>query len=414
VNPVLVTIAVKHLLARRRQSFVSLAGIVLGVAFFLAIASLMQGSENDFIKRLVDNSPHITISAEYRAVRKQPAELAFGGGAVAIRSAVPETETRGIRGHERVVELVRQLPGARASSVLAGDALVSYAGRDFGLLLNGVIPEELRDVSTIGDYMTEGTVEALAANPGGVIVGSELVRKLSLAVGKNITVATQGGEVQTFKIVGIFRTGRADYDEKQAFVNLKRAQVLFDRANRVNTIIVKLDDPYRARTTASEIETAIGYKSVSWQEATEDIMSTLTIRNIIMYTVVSAVLVVAAFGIYNVISTVVLEKRRDIAILKSMGFHASDIRLVFILEGLVLGGVGSILGLLLGAVLMYGLGRVTLRVPGATDPVQLPMDWSPLQFLLAAGFAVAAAFLAAYLPARRGATVSPATILRGS
>jgi len=325
MNPVLINIAVKHLLARRRQSLVSLAGIVLGVAFFLAIASMMQGSEADFIKRLVDNSPHITISAEYRGVRKQPAEDAFPHGAVVIRSAIPETEVRGIRNYERAIDLARQIPGTRASTVLAGDALVSYAGRDFGLLINGVVPDELRDVSTIANYMTAGSVEALAANPDGVIVGSELVRKLSLALGKNITVATPAGDVRTFKIVGIFRTGRADYDEKQAFVNLKRAQALFNRPNRVNTIIVKLDDPYQARAVAAEIEKGIGYKSVSWQEATEDIMSALTIRNVIMYTVVSAVLVVAAFGIYNVISTVVLEKRRDIAILKSMGFHAADI-----------------------------------------------------------------------------------------
>ena len=414
MNPVLITIAVKHLLARQRQSLVSLAGIVLGVAFFLAIASMMQGSEADFIKRLVDNSPHITISAEFRTVRKQPVVEAFPRGAVEIRSAIPETEVRGIRNHERAIEFARQIPGTRASTVLAGDALVSYAGRDFGLLINGVIPDELRDVSTIAEYLTSGSVDNLAANPDGVIVGSELVRKLSLALGKNITVAALGGDVRNFKIVGIFRTGRADYDEKQAFVNLKRAQALFKRPDRVNTIVLKLDDPYQARVVAAEMEKAIGYKSISWQEATEDIMSTLTIRNVIMYTVVSAVLVVAAFGIYNVISTVVLEKRRDIAILKSMGFHAADIRQVFVLEGLMLGGIGSVVGLALGAVFMYALGQISVRVPGASDPIKLPMDWSPFQFLLAAGFAVGAALLAAYLPARRGATVSPATILRGS
>ena len=414
MNPILITIAVKHLLARRRQSLVSLFGIVLGVAFFLAIASLMQGSESDFIKRLVDNSPHITISAEFRTAGIQPAEQAFKGGAVAVRSVTPESETRGIRGYDRILEMIRTIPGLRASPVLTGDGIVSTAGRNFGLRINGMIPEEVRDVSTIGDYMREGTVDDLIANPDGVIIGSELARKLSLTVNKNITVTTSGGQSYTFKIVGIFRTGRAEYDEGQAFVTLKRAQVLFDRPHRVNSIIVKLDDPYRSRAVATQIESAIGYKSVSWQEATEDLMSTLTIRNIIMYTVVSAVLVVAGFGIYNVISTVVMEKRRDIAILKSMGFRAGDIQRVFLLEGFILGLGGSVFGLILGGVFMYALGRVTMRFPGASDPVQMPMDWGPLQFIIAASFAMAAAVLAAYLPARRGATISPAAILRGS
>lgn len=414
MNPVLITIAVKHLLSRRRQSLVSLFGIVLGVAFFLAIASLMQGSESDFIKRLVDNSPHITISAEYRTAGVQPAEQAFKGGAVEVRSVTPESESRGIRGQEGILEMMRAIPGLRVSPVLTGDAIVGAGGRNFGLHINGMIPEEVRDVSTIGDYMRTGSVDDLIANPDGIIVGSELARKLSLTINKNLTVSTSGGETYTFKIAGIFRTGRADYDESQAFVTLKRAQVLFDRPHRVNSIIVKLDDPYRSRAIAAQIESGIGYKSVSWQEATEDLMSTLTIRNIIMYTVVSAVLVVAGFGIYNVISTVVMEKRRDIAILKSMGFRASDIQRIFLLEGFILGVGGSIFGLILGGVFMYGLGKITLRYPGASDPIQMPMDWSPLQFIIAATFAMAAAILAAFLPARRGASINPAAILRGS
>jgi lipoprotein-releasing system permease protein len=414
MNPVLVTIAVKHLLARRRQSIVSLLGIVLGVAFFLAVAALMQGSERDFIKRLVDNSPHITISAEYRNPHVQPAEESFRGGAVEVHGVTPQTETRGIRGHQQILDTIRTMPGLRASPVLTGNALVGFAGRNVGVVLNGMNPEEVRDVSSIGDYMTAGRIEDLVANPEGIVIGSELARRLSLSLHRNITLSAPGGGVHTFKILGIFRTGRTGYDESQAFVNLKRAQVLFERPNRVNTIIVKLDDPYQSRAVASAIEQRIGYKSLSWQEATEDLMSTLTIRNIIMYAVVSAVLVVAGFGIYNVISTVVMEKRRDIAILKSMGFRARDIQQVFLLEGFMLGVGGCVFGLLLGMVFMYGLGQITFRYPGGGDPVRMPLDWGVTQFAIAAGFAMAASVLAAFLPARRGARVNPAEILRGS
>ena len=123
-------IALKHLLARRRQSLVSLSGIVLGVAFFLAVSSLMQGSEQDFIRRLVDNSPHITIQDEFRNPRLQPVQQLYPEGAIEIRRVKPLTETRGIRGYPQILEGLRTLPALRASPVLIGQALVSFAGSE--------------------------------------------------------------------------------------------------------------------------------------------------------------------------------------------------------------------------------------------------------------------------------------------
>jgi lipoprotein-releasing system permease protein len=411
---VIPTIALKHLLARPRQSLVSLSGIVLGVAFFLAVSSLMKGSETDFIHRLVDNSPHITMADEFRNPRLQPADPLFAGALVEVRSVKPLTETRGIRGYPQILAGLRTRPALRASPVLAGQALVTFAGRDLALSLNGMIPSEVSDVTTIRNYMIAGSIDELIANPDGIVLGDGLVRKLALTLGENITVTSPTRDVHTFKIVGLFHTGRANYDDAQAFADLKRVQALLHRPNRANTIIVKLDDPYRAQAVAAEIEGRFGYKSVSWQEANEDIMSTLTTRNIIMYTVVSAVLIVAAFGIYNVISTVVLEKQRDIAILKSIGFRARDIRRIFLIQGFLLGLAGSAVGLPFGAALMWALTQIELKFPGGTDPIPLPIDWSWQQFEIAAAFAVAAALSAGFLPARKGARVQPVDILRGA
>jgi len=413
MNNVIAAIALKHLLARRRQSFVSMLGIVLGVGFFLSVSSMMRGSESDFIKRLIDNSPHITVEDEFRRPHAQPAETDFAGGAVEVRSVKPETETRGIRGYERILGVLAAMPGVRASPVLTGQAIVNIAGTDVGVTLNGMIPQELREVTTIADHMTVGTVDDLAANASGIVIGDVLASKLSITLGQNLTLSANR-EVHAFKVVGLFHTGRGSYDEGQAFVNLKRAQALFDRPYRANGIIVKLADPYQARTVADEVERSFGYKSVSWQEASEDLMTTLAIRDIIMYSVVSAVLVVAAFGIYNVISTVVLEKHRDIAILKSIGFYARDIRRVFVIEGFLLGVAGSVLGLGLGELLMLALQTIRFKYPGSSDPVPLPIDWNWSQFALAAAFAMVAALTAAFLPARKGARVNPAEILRGS
>lgn len=414
MNPLIVSIAVKHLMARKRQSIVSLLGVVLGVAFFLAISTMMLGSEADFIHRLVDNTPHINISDEYRNPRPQPAETAFPGGAVELRSVKPETETRGIRGFANILDYLRKTPGLQASPALAGQAVVSFAGKDVAISLTGVIPAEMVKVSTIQSYMTQGAINDLVANPDGIIVGSELMRVLSLHMGRNITVAAATGQVHTFKIVGVFHTGRASYDQSQTFVTLKRVQSLLNRSNRINNIVIKLADPYSARDVAARVEAHIGYKAVSWQEASEDIMSTLMIRNIIMYSVVSAVLVVAAFGIYNIISTVVMEKQRDIAILKSMGFHALDIEWVFVTQGMLLGLAGCATGIPLGIAMMLILETFKFHVPGSSDPISLPLDWSWYQFAIAAGFAFVSATLAALLPARKAARVQPVDIIRGA
>jgi lipoprotein-releasing system permease protein len=410
----LIHIATKHLLARKRQSMVSVMGIVLGVAFFLAISSLMQGSEKDFIQRLIDNAPHITISDEFRSSRLQPVNTLYGNDAVEIRHVKPLTETRGIRNYKQILDELKATEGVSASAVLAGQALVNFAGKDFAITLNGMIPSEVMSVTTIEKYMIAGSINDLIANADGIIIGSALASKLSLSLNDNITVAATTGQVRIFKIQGIFRTGRVSYDETQAFASIKRVQALLNRSNRANTIIVKLVDYASARELSTQIEQRIGYKSVSWQESSEDIISALAIRNIIMYAVVSAVLVVAGFGIYNVISTVVMEKQRDIAILKSMGFHIKDIRTIFLTQGVVLGVVGCVLGLPLGMAFMVALAQIHFKPPGGTEIIQMPIDWSLPQFLIAATFALAAAILAALLPAYKAASVQPVDILRGS
>jgi lipoprotein-releasing system permease protein len=411
--PLSLRIALTHLTSRRRQTAMSLLGIALGVAFFMAVSSLMRGSERDFIKRLVDSAPHVTVTDEFRAPAPQPATLAYAGGAVALHGLKPRTETRGIRGYKQKLDAVAGLPGTTVAPVLSGQAILTFAGKERGVTLYGVLPEPMMGVSDIEEKLVAGSLRSLSANPNGIIIGRALARILFLDMGDNVTVSSPVGIVRTMKIVGLFNTGQTAVDETQAYVLLKRAQVLLGRPDRANKLIVKLDDPYAAREVAAVIESRVGYRAQSWQEASESIMSVLFIRNVIMYTVVSAILVVAAFGIFNVISTVVLEKRRDIAILKSMGFHARDIRTIFLAEGLVIGALGSALGSGIGYGLMTVLNRITIVPPGLSEPVQLPIYWGVDQVLIAGAFALLSAICAAYLPARKAGKVHPVEILRG-
>jgi len=407
------TIAVTHLVSRKRPTLVSLIGIALGVAFFLAVSSLMRGSERDFIQRLVDNSPHLTVYDEYRNPQPQPAAQRWPDGAVELRRVKPLREVRGIRGHAQKLAFIETLPGLRAAPVLVGSVVLTFAGRSEGVTLSGIIPAKMQGVSTLEAKMTEGSLAALAANPNGLVIGEGLAKKFGLSLGGVVNVAAPAGEVRALKVVGLFRTGNASYDETQTFALLKRVQGLLDRPDRVNRFILQFGDPYVARDVARRIEQQIGYKAVSWLEASEDLMSVLLVRNLIMYSVVAAILVVAAFGIYNTLSTIVMEKVHDIAILKSMGFHARDIQQIFLAEGVLLGLIGSLLGLGLGLGLMALLGQVEIKPPGATDIVQLPIYWGYDQYLIALGFALTSAVGAAVLPARKAARVQPVTILRG-
>lgn len=411
---VLLAIAWTHLWGRRRQTLVALGGVVLGVAFFLAVSALMRGSERDFVQRLVDNAPHITVYDDVRQPPPQPAALRWPGAAIELPRVKPQREVRGIRGWPQVLEGLRQREHLRAAPVLTGAAMLSFAGRVQGLQLSGIEPEAMKGVSTIESKMIEGSLDSLNADANGIVLGATLMQQFQLRVGSPVSVVAAGGSARTLRVVGVFRTGNQGYDEGQAFVKLARAQALLGRENRVNRILVQMDDPQAAADLAPVLEAQWGYKSVSWTEASQDILALLVIRNLIMYTVVSAILVVASLGIYNTLSTVALEKTKDIAILKSMGFHARELQRIFLIQGAAVGVVGSLIGLAVGSGLMKALAQVEVKPPGAVEATQMPIYWGAEQFVLAAGFALASALLAAWLPARKAAAVMPVDILRGA
>jgi lipoprotein-releasing system permease protein len=407
-------IALSHLRSRRRQTVVSLLGVVLGVGFFLAVSSLMRGSEQDLIRRLVDTAPHITVYDEFRDARPQPARMLYPDGAVAIRGVKPRSERRGIRQYKQKLATIDAIDGAQAAPLLVGQAIFSFAGRDEAVSLSGIEPARMKGVSRIEEDIVAGRLDAVDGNPNGIIIGEALARKLSLSMNDTVSVVSPIGNVRTMKIVGLFRTGNANYDESQTFAQLARVQSLMNRPNVANMIIVRLPDAFPARDVAAYIERSTGYKSVSWQESSKDLLDALVVRNVIMYTVVGAILLVACFGIYNVISTVVIEKTRDIAILKSMGFHARDIRMIFTIEGAIIGLAGSVFGVALGSAMMRGIEQIEIRTPASVDPVTLPIYWGADQFALAVAFALGSAIVAAWLPARKGGRVQPVDILRGA
>jgi len=411
---IILDIALTHLRSRTRQTLVSLIGVTLGVGFSVATAAMLEGGQVDFERQIIDATPHIRITDEYRDPQLQPVERRFADGAVALRGLKPEEELRGIKNAHATLVRLRELPGAAVAPSLRGQVVIRHGGTDAGVNLVGTDPDAERLVSDLAGDMREGRLENLYTTANGLILGIGLARQIGARLGSSLQVTSPTGQSRLMKVVGIFRTGVTAIDDGEAYTLLKTAQILQERPNVVNEIRIRLADAFTARAVARRVEAMVGYKSQSWQEANEDVLEIFFVRNIIMFTIVAGILVVAGFGIFNIISTITFEKARDIAILKSLGFEERDIRAIFLSEGLAIGVIGALLGWVLGYVLTRIVGSIPLEVDFYTEITQIPVLISPAHYALAAAFALVSSGLAGYLPACKAARQNPVDIIRGA
>lgn len=407
-------IALTHLRGRLRQTAVAIAGVATGVGFSIAMASLMEGSQRDFIETLVDATPHISIKDEFRTPPPQPVRRDAPGGAVEIRGLQPKEELRGIRNARARLAEIERMQGVAAAPSLRGQVVMRFGGKDVAAALTGIDTDRERGVSNLADDITEGSLDALHRTQNGMLLGVGLADRLGASTGDLVTVSSPAGVLLRMKIAGLFRTGVVGVDNAEAFALLKKVQVLQNRPNVINQIRIRLPDARRARDLARRIEGRVGYRTESWDEANEGLLEVLVIRNTIMFTVVGAILVVASFGIFNIVSTITHEKARDIAILKSLGFRERDMRRIFVIEGLALGGIGSALGWGLGFALSGLLASIEIDVQNVTELKSLPIYYSWVHYAIAAAFALCSAGFAGWLPARRAARLDPVEIVRGA
>ena len=404
-------IALTHVRARLRQTGVAVAGVATGVGFSIMMAALMQGSQDDFIRQLVNALPHITVSDERRNPPRQPAETEFA--AAQIFGLTPEARRRGIKNPLAIMaSLEAWVPGGVAPSVKV-QGILRYASRDVGAAIIGIDPRREPKVSELVKQMRQGTLASLYRATNAIILGDRLAEKIGAKVGANITVQTSEGARVSAHVVGLFRAGVRSVDEGTAYVLVRTGQILSRQTGLVNEIRVRVADPLAARDVADRIEREIGYKSVSWQEAHEDLLSSFVIRNVIMYTIVGAILLVASFGTYNIISTITHEKARDIAIMKSLGFAERTVRAIFVIEAAIIGVAGGALGFLLGYLLCLALGSVEFKSP-FMDANRIPLAYSLWHYAIAMGVALVSSLAAGFMPARKAARLYPVDIIRGA
>ncbi|MBR0671730.1 ABC transporter permease [Neoroseomonas soli] len=399
---------------RRRQTLVSVLGVALGVAFFVAIASLMRGFQTYFIQQVIDVQPHIVIKDETRTPTPQAAVIAVPDGAVSVNGVKPVDRVRGIRSAGDKLAILEAIPGAAAAPILTGPALLRYGARDVTITVTGIDPVRYRRVANLAKDIIQGSLEELRSAANGLIIGDTLAQRLGVQLGDTVIAVSPRGVTLQMKIVGIFHTGLVALDQSTGYALLKVNQVLQDRPNVVNQILLRLADVTQAEPLARQIEARFGDRTESWEEQNRNILTVFVIQNAIMYSVTGAILLVAAFGIYNIISTVVFEKTRDIAILKSLGFTEGDIQRLFLVQGVIAGLLGAVLGCLLGQLMIEALAQVRFHTetPAGNDRFLLARDWRI--FAVASFFAVASAAFAAVIPARRAARLDPVQIVRGA
>jgi lipoprotein-releasing system permease protein len=404
-------IAWTHVRARVRQTGFAVAGVATGVGFSIMMAALMQGSQDDFTQRLVNTLPHVVVSDERRAPPPQPAQAVFA--AAEIHGLTPEARRPGIKNPlATMAALEPWLPGGIAPSVRV-QAVIRYANHDVAVAVTGIDPRREAQVSELPSQMRGATLNALYRATNAVVIGDRLSDKIGARIGANVTLQTGQGARITAQVVGYFHTGVRSNDEGSAYALTKTGQILARQTGLINELRVRLKDPMAAREVAARIENETGYKSVSWQESFEDLLSTFIIRNLIMYAVVGAILLVASFGTYNIISTITHEKARDIAIMKSLGLAQGTVRSIFVLEALIIGTAGALAGFVLGYLLCQGLGAIRIRSP-FIDTDRLPLAYNALHYLLAGMVALVSSVAAGYQPARKAARQHPVEIIRGA
>ena len=408
----LLSIAWTHVSTRVRQTLVGMFGVAMGVGFTIMMAGLMQGSQIDFLRQLVDTMPHVTVDDERRSVPSQPADQEYA--AVAMSNVANVSQRPGIKYPDTIMTSLRSwLPGDVAPSVKT-TAIIDHGGGRVGVTLTGIDPRLEVHVSKLASQMLEGQLTDLSKAANGIIIGQALAEKLAVKNGNTVLLGSGEETPISATVVGIFRSGLKRVDEGQIYSLIGLAQTIMGQSGIINQLRIRLDDPLIAQKVATRVEAQVGYKSVSWQEANSDLLSAFATRDFIVLTVMGAMLLSSSFATYNIISTITHEKRHDIAIMKSLGMREYSVRRIFILESMMMGSVGILLGWLLGYLLCYGWSLITIFNPltGATVPLQI--YYSPTHYIASGAVAILCCAVAAFFPARKATRVYPVEIIRGA
>ena len=399
---VILTIAKTHLLTKIKQTSTAALGVTFGIGSYITLVCFMTGLNTMLDDLILNQTPHIHIYNEIEPSKQQPVSLYqnFKETFHVVHSIKPKLSQRKIHNALPIITYLEDNKNVRGALPQVKTQIFYIAGSiEIAGNLTGISPIDEAELFNMSDYIIEGSAEALQNTDNGILLGIGIAKKMSLKVGDRVQVSPINGGIFPLKIVGLYQSGVADLDAIQSFSKIKTVQrVLGEANNYITDINIKLIDMEQALSLASEIEQQFKLKAIDIKTANAQFETGTSIRNLITYAVSITLLIVAGFGIYNILNMLIYEKMNDIAILKATGFSGKDVQMIFMSQAMIIGFVGGGLGLLIG----YGLVRVIDTISFQTEALPTvetyPINLDPLFFIIGFLFALISTFLAGYLP----------------
>jgi lipoprotein-releasing system permease protein len=407
-------IALRFIRHRQRAIFISLAGITLGVAFFICTQAQTQGFEQFYIRTVLGTSGAVLVQDRFQErytgiLGEKTNEM------VRVSGQKPRKYYEGITDPERVMRAVREFSNVQACApVLEDNASILTDFRSDVCRVLGIDLEAQLAATDLRSHLIDGDLGNFRTTPAGVLLGSLLAQKMHVKVGDTISLMAPAGETRNYRVCGIAQTGDNLIDERRAYIHLGEAQGLLGKPSAVSYVIVKMSDPERAPQLAARLEDLLKHRARSWQERARGNLQIFHAIRVSAAITVSAIIMLAGFGIFNVLTLMIIDKVREIAILRSMGYQRRDISAIFLWQGFLVALVGSLIGCVLGGALTYGVSRVPMHIRGFFSADHFLVHWSWHHYVLAVLIAFAAVLVASYFPSRRAAKLAPVAILRGA
>jgi len=412
--PPAIHIALRFITSRKRSLALSLLGVCFGVAFFVLTQAQTQGFERFFIQTILSSSGAIVITDRFQLAYsgfESGEDAAFVGSSSQQRRKFYD----GITNPNQLMRVIRQFSNVRAcapvaqGSVTLRSTLHTEITRAFGIDL----PLHLR-ATGLREQVISGSLEEFRTLPYSVLIGELLAQRLQVQAGETISIIGTDGTSKSFRVAGIFRSGVNAIDEQRTYFHINILQELLEKPQLVSMIMVSLRDPDRAPELATHFENLFFHRAKSWQERERGNLQVFFALRLSAGITVALVILLAGFGIFNILTMSVLEKVREIAILRSMGYQRNDISAVFLWQGFVVATLGSALGAVAGVLMTYGVSKIPLRVRGILYADSFIVHWSVSHYVYATLIAFLSVILASYFPARRAANLAPVDTLRGS
>jgi len=409
-------LAVRHLLSRRKQTLLTVTGILLGTAAYVVISGLMIGFQDFLVDQLVNNDAHVKVSARADKLTAQSLDQAFYGDQFVswIKSPSGRKDNPYIVSPGTWMQRLEHDPSVSgASAQMVAQVIATHGKISSTAKLIGADPDQQKKVSNIDDYMLSGHLDEIGKSGSRIVIGKDLADTLGAVNGETIYLSAGKAQPQPFRIVGIFHLGVKSIDETTIIGALSDAQKLNMTPGRVTDIAVRLHDLRQAREMAGLWNLMAEEKVESWDQANEGLMSVFSLQDIVRNSMTIAILIVASFGIYNILSLAISHKTREIAILRSMGFEPGDITRLFLTQGMALGAIGGLAGLIFGYLICAYLGTIEVSADRGLGGNHLFMSYNLSIYFMGFMLAFISACVASVLPARSAGKMEPIDIIRG-